>query len=287
MNSVLVFFVGPYTSHQPSSMPMRTFVSISLVLLIGVLTVYGCSRKEVVGLKVMSYNIRHGEGMDSVLDLSRAARVINSVKPDLCGLQEVDDFCTRTDSVGQTAYLSQNTGMASTFGRFMDFQGGEYGMATLTKTPIVSTDILELPEGKYEPRSSIVHEVAVAARCTIAFANVHFDWIDDEAGSTNRLQQAKKLVEFLDALNRPAIIIGDFNCVPDSPTMTFFAESGFRFFRKGADNLSFQGEEKAEIDHLIYRDAGNVEFREKSIELLEEPVVSDHRPLVAELGIAF
>ena len=160
-------------------------------------------------------------------------------------------------------------------------------MATLIKKPIISTEILELPEGKYEPRSSIVHEVVVAARCTIAFANVHFDWINDETGSANRLKQAKTLVDFLDALHRPAIITGDFNCVPDSPTMTFFSQSGFRFFQKGGDNLSFQGAEKAEIDHLIYRDAGNVVFEEKSIGLLEERVVSDHRPLVVELDVSF
>ncbi len=225
--------------------------------------------------------------MDSVLDLARAVSVITSVQPDLCGLQEVDDFCLRTDSVGQTGYLSAKTGMTGTFGPFMNFQGGEYGMATLIKKPVVSTEILELPEGKYEPRSSIVQEVAVAARCTIAFANVHFDWIDDETGSTNRLKQAKTLVSFLDALHRPAIITGDFNCAPDSPTMTFFAQSGFTFFMKGADNLSFQGEEKAEIDHLIYRNAGNVVFKEKSIDLLEVPVVSDHRPLVVELDVSF
>lgn len=106
-------------------------------------------------------------------------------------------------------------------------------------------------------------------------------------GSANRLQQAKKLVDFLDDLNRPAIITGDFNCTPDSPTMTFFAINGFRFFKKGADNFSFQGVEKAEIDHLIYREAGDVGFSEKSIRLLEQLVVSDHRPLVVELAITF
>lgn len=225
--------------------------------------------------------------MDTVLDLSRAASVINSVKPDLCGLQEVDNFCARTDSVGQTEYLSEKTGMAGTFGRFMDFQGGEYGMATLISKPIVSSKVLELPEGTYEPRSAIVQEVVVAARCTIAFANVHFDWIDDATGSANRLKQAATLVDFLDALDRPAIITGDFNCIPDSPTMAFFTQSGFVFFNKGADNLSFQGNKKAEIDHLVYRDAGSVVFKEKSIDLLEVPVVSDHRPLVVELEVSF
>ena len=87
----------------------------------------------------MSYNIRHGEGLDTILDLSRSAKIIKLQAPDLCGLQEVDNFCLRTDSIEQTAYLAQKTKMKGTFGKFMNFQGGEYGMATLINKPLKST----------------------------------------------------------------------------------------------------------------------------------------------------
>lgn len=233
----------------------------------------------------MTYNIRHGEGNDTILDLSRSAGIIKAQAPDLCGLQEVDNFCMRTDSIGQTAYLAEATQMKGTFGQFMDYQGGEYGMATLLAKPIVSTKILQLPDGKYEPRSSIVHEVQIAERCTILFTNVHFDWIDGEEGMANRLLQAKALVEYIDEIGRACIIAGDFNCTPDSPTMQYFAEQGFSFVDKGDDNLSFQGERKAEIDHVIYRNSGAVMFEKKKGLLLDEPIVSDHRPLVVELDI--
>jgi len=235
----------------------------------------------------MSYNIRHGEGMDMVLDLSRAGTIIQSQSPDICGLQEVDHFCSRSDSVDQTEYLAQKTQMEGTFGKFMDFQGGEYGMATLSSKPMISTKVLQLPDGKYEPRSSIVHEIEVAKGCTITFANVHFDWIDGPEGITNRLNQARALVRYVDQLNRAAIIIGDFNCLPDSPTMQYFAEQGFVFIDKGDDNLSFQGNTHADIDHIIYRNSEDVRFQKKNIQLLDEPLVSDHRPLVAELKVVF
>lgn len=225
--------------------------------------------------------------MDGVLDLTRIEKIIKTNSPDLVGLQEVDHFCSRSDSVGQIDQFAESTKMQGTFGKFMDFQGGEYGLATLSGLSLISTKVLVLPEGKYEPRSSIVHEVQIAEGCIIAFANVHFDWIEDEEGSVNRLKQAKALVKYIDALDRGSIIIGDFNCTPDSPTMQYFAEQGFYFIPKEADNLSFQGDTKVEIDHVIYRSKGDVVFKEKSIQLLDEPITSDHRPLVAEIEVAF
>ena len=235
----------------------------------------------------MSYNIRHGVGLDTILDLSRSAKIIKSQAPDLCGLQEVDNFCLRSDSIGQTDYLAQKTTMKGTFGKFMHFQGGEYGMATLSVKPLISTKVLQLPNGKYEPRTSIVHEVQIAKGCNIVFANVHFEWISGKEGSSIRLSQAKAMMKYIDTLNKPTIITGDFNCTPDSPTMQYFAEQGFMFVQKGEDNLSFQGQNKAEIDHLIYRNAGNVEIKKKSVQLIKEPIVSDHRPLLVELEVIY
>ncbi len=258
-----------------------------ILICLSILGFYGCKQEQKIDIKIMSYNIRHGEGMDTILDLSRAAKIIESQAPDLCGLQEMDNFCLRSDSIGQTSYLAQKTLMKGTFGKFMNFQGGEYGMATLSAKPLISTKVLQLPDAKYEPRSSIVHEVQIAEGCIIAFANVHFEWISEKEGSTIRLNQAKALIEYLDKLNRAIIITGDFNCTPDSPTMHYFAEQGFVFLKKGDDHLSFQGKDKSEIDHVIYRNFGDVKFKKKSILLLEEPVASDHRPLIAEVEVSF
>ncbi|MDA3905341.1 MAG: endonuclease/exonuclease/phosphatase family protein [Bacteroidales bacterium] len=199
-------------------MKKAAFILICLILF----SFYGCKEEQTTNLTVMSYNIRHGVGMDTILDLSRSEKIIKSQSPDICGLQEVDNFCLRSDSVNQTDYLAQKTFMTGTFAKFMDYQGGEYGMATLTSKPLIAT-----------------------------------------------------------------IITGDFNCTPDSPTMQFFIGQGFVFVQKGDDNLSFQGNSKSEIDHVIYRNAGDVKFEKKSIQLLKEPLVSDHRPLVAELKVVF
>ena len=54
-------------------------------------------------LRVMSYNIHHGEGMDGKVDLPRLAGVIRAESPDLVSLQEVDQKTERTGKVDQPA----------------------------------------------------------------------------------------------------------------------------------------------------------------------------------------
>jgi endonuclease/exonuclease/phosphatase family metal-dependent hydrolase len=266
---------------------MKSFYKTVFILAIVAFSQVAFKQSTILELRVMSYNIKHGVGMDDTLNLSRACSIIKSISPDLCGLQEVDNYCERSDSIGQVEYISRKTSLQGIFGKFMDYQGGEYGMATLTNKSILSTTKLKLPEGVYEPRISLVHEVELTNDCIIAFSNVHFDWVDGKKGSTSRLAQAKALVKHIDSMDRATIIIGDFNCTPDSPTMSFFRDQGFIFAEKGNDNLSYQGEEKGEIDHLIYRNSEKVKFRINTIALIYEPIVSDHRPLVVDLEVKF
>lgn len=237
-------------------------------------------------LNIMSYNIRHGFGLDSIQDLSRAAAVINSYSPDLCAIQEIDQACRRTDRINQTSYLAEKTRLAGTFGKFMDYDGGAYGMANLVKLPVAFSRCLPLPDGIQEPRSSLVQQIRVTEEQQILFANVHFDWVSGEAGERSRLQQAKALVAYLNSSQKAVIITGDFNCTPQSPTMKYFEEQGFVFVAKGGDRLSFQGPEKAEIDHLIYRNSEEIMFSVIQVKLLDEPLVSDHRPLITELEVS-
>src|ERR1044071_9724032 len=57
-------------------------------------------------LRIMTYNIHVGVGMDKKLDLQRIADVINKEKPDLVGLQEVDRGVKRTEGKDEIAELA-------------------------------------------------------------------------------------------------------------------------------------------------------------------------------------
>lgn len=57
------------------------------------------------GSRVVSYNIKHGQGMDKKLDLHRTAETIRKLAPDLVALQEIDLNCGRSSGVDQMAAL--------------------------------------------------------------------------------------------------------------------------------------------------------------------------------------
>src|SRR6185503_4310158 len=62
-------------------------------------------------LRVMSYNIHHGIGMDRRVDLSRTIETIRAAKPDLVALQELDRKTNRANQVDQLQALAEGTGM--------------------------------------------------------------------------------------------------------------------------------------------------------------------------------
>src|SRR6266508_4259138 len=66
-------------------------------------------------LRVMTYNIHVGVGMDKKLDLQRIAELINAEHPDLIGLQEVDRGVKRTEGKDEIAELAKLTSMNYAF----------------------------------------------------------------------------------------------------------------------------------------------------------------------------
>ena len=85
-------------------------------------------------LKLMSYNIRNGIGIDNIQDIGRIARVILREAPDLVALQELDSATLRVDGRYIPGELGRMTGMHATFGRAIGFAGGSYGIGLLSRT---------------------------------------------------------------------------------------------------------------------------------------------------------
>ncbi len=89
-------------------------------------------------LRIMTYNIHHCEGTDRQIDIERIAEIIRKSGCDLVALQEVDRRTTRSNQVDQLTELARLTGLHPYFGKAIDFGGGEYGVAILSKYPAIS-----------------------------------------------------------------------------------------------------------------------------------------------------
>lgn len=229
-------------------------------------------------LTVLAYNIHHGEGMDSVLDLERIAALIRSVDPDLVALQEIDSVTTRTGEVDQAAELGRLTGLTPLYGRFMAYRGGAYGMALLSRWPIEQSTNYRLPDGE-EPRSALSAVVRVPdSGRAVRFVGIHFYRTDAE-----RLAQARALGEALAGDTVPTILAGDFNSTPDSEVMSYLAES-WHVVDKGGDRLTFSSWDPVrEIDYVLLRPGERFEILDQAV--LDEPVASDHRAVLVEVVV--
>ncbi len=225
-------------------------------------------------LRILAYNIRHGEGMDNAINLRRIARIIERLEPDIVALQEIDSAVERTYGVNQIAVLGTLTGMQAVFGGFFDYQGGRYGMGILSKYPLLSYDNHRLPDG-LEPRS------ALAARVEVEEVEVVVVGIHLYATAEERYAQAERVVEIFGEATAPVILAGDFNSTPDSEVIALLSRY-WEIADKGEDRFTFPSDApEREIDYIMYRPAERVTVIDHRV--ISEPVASDHRPLMLEL----
>lgn len=234
-------------------------------------------------LRVVSYNIRHGAGMDGRVDLGRTAAVLRRLAPDLVALQEVDERCRRSGGVEQAAELGRLLGMEHRFGTFMDHDGGRYGLAVLSRLPVREARRHELPRGA-EPRCALEVEVEVPGLAgPLSFTCVHNDWTQEAL----RVAQVRALLEALGAGDRLAVLIGDFNGEPGSDSLALLAAAGWTVVAKDGPPESRQtwpsDAPAREIDHVAVRGLPpfTVEHR-----VIDERDASDHRPLAATFTFA-
>ena len=229
-------------------------------------------------IKVLAYNIKHGEGMDGTVDLARAAQVIRALDPDLVTLQEIDNQTTRTEGVDQARRLGELTGMHRAFGDFMEYRGGHYGMALLSRYPIVEFTNHRLPDGE-EPRSALAARVLIGGSGEeVIFVGIHLYRTPEE-----RLAQAERIVELFKDETTPVILAGDFNSTPDSDVLQLL-ERWWRIPKKPDDRLTFPSvNPRREIDFIMYRPAQRFEVVEYRV--IEEPLASDHRPVLMKLEL--
>ena len=228
------------------------------------------------GLKLLTYNIKHGRGMDGEVNLTRIAKVIRSLSPDLVALQEIDLNCTRSGSVDLTAELGAMLGMEGRFGKFMNFQGGEYGMAVLSKFPIIDHQVHKLPRGA-EPRCALEISVNAGARFgEIRFVGIHNDWTRENL----RVAQSKALIDRLEKRKGAVILAGDFNAVRDSQSIGLFLESGFQILAEAKINTFPSNYPKVEIDFIMSR---GIKYKRFYHSVIDQKIASDHRPVFVEL----
>lgn len=239
-----------------------------------------------VRLKVMSYNIHVGVGMDKKLDLARIAEVIKRHRIDIVGLQEVDRGVERTGRVDEMRELARLTGMDYAFAHNLDYQGGQYGVAVLSRFPILAIDHRRYANRRERERRGFIRvEVEVEGR-RLNFVTTHLDyqWLE------GRLFETEQLLDALADVRGPLVVTGDFNEEPPGGAYGLMRRAGFADgWRRSCPacaedppgGLTYPADKPVKrIDYVFYRGLGDGEQAAASV---PDTLASDHRPVVVSL----
>ena len=231
-------------------------------------------------LRVIAYNIHHGEGTDGKIDLERIAKVLLAESPDLVAVNEVDQGTQRTHRLDMPAELARLTKMKAVFEKNIDFEGGRYGNAVLSRLPIRRHENHKLPS-HYDGEQRGVLEVELGdadEQEPLLFFATHLDYRPPDH---ERLASVGRIEEIVGARkDRHAILAGDLNDTPESRVLAEFTKNWKVTNDKPLPSIPVV-KPKKQIDYVLVRPANRWKVIETRI--LDEAVASDHRPLLAVL----
>lgn len=239
-----------------------------------------------VKVKVMTYNIHIGNPPSKpagTVDLAAIANVIKTQNPDLVALQEVDVNTKRSGiNLDQAKELAALTGMNYFYAKAIDYDGGQFGDAVLSRFPIIESVRYQLPVTDKlggETRSVAMVKVEKDGQ-QFLFASTHLDHLSAE---DNRVLQANELVKIVKTLQLPLIIAGDFNASAVSNPMNILRQE-LSWGCKSSCPLTFPAvKPTSTLDYILMKP--HAKFNVLSYTTVNETYASDHLPLIAEIQL--
>jgi len=238
---------------------------------------------------VLVYNIHAGKDAQAADNLQRVASIVRDSDADIVLLQEVDRGTTRSGNVDQVERLRSLTGFHAAFGKTLDYQGGQYGIAVLTRWTISSDTLIHLPVEPPQHRSGVSYEPRGALRVAVEspagrihVLNTH---IDASREDTYRMQEARTVIAIADTLRRGTGVVlvgGDLNSEPKSAVIGQFNAAGWRDnWTKCGNGSGFSYPADVPVKRIDYLlTSGEMRCAKASV---IETQASDHRPVLFEL----
>lgn len=266
-------------------------IAILILLLYGMVTLYGDNRTNPIDtIRVMTYNIHTGVGVDGEFDLERIAQIITDHRIDIAGLQEVDQSVERTDRVMTMQELSNLTGMNYAFGKAIEFQGGEYGNGILSRFPILKKHNHPYTFEQTGEHRSLLYVLLEYNRDTLFVMNTHLDHRPDDA---ERLMSAEEILSVsYQHKDRPALLLGDINDVPKSDVISRLKEyfhDAWEYAGEGTGYTFHTEDLNRRIDYIFYADSSVGDetgffFKPIRAYTIQTPA-SDHLPVITEFEV--
>lgn len=246
------------------------------------------SDQSVSDISILTYNVHACVGMDGELSPRRIARVIAQSKADIICLQELDVNRHRSHFKDQALEIASHLSMDHLFHPAWHVEEEKFGNAILSLYPlrVICADGLHHHKQDRSRRSAIWAAIDLGERGEIQVINTHLSIFPRE-----RLIQSQELLEkWIQPASElgPAILCGDFNALPRSKTHQTFCSRLLDV--ESFDNVKtrptyFSPYPMARLDH-IFVDEKLLAHSVHVIDSRLAKMASDHRPLLARLGLA-
>ncbi|EIM08537.1 endonuclease/exonuclease/phosphatase [Planococcus antarcticus DSM 14505] len=255
-------------------------------------------KKKAPVVKVMSFNIAHGLGMDGTVDLEKTAEVIEDSCATIVALQEVDRyFSARSSFVDQVEWLSERLGMYAAYGANMNFApedserpNRQYGNMILSKYPIKYVDNHLLtqvycPFGNNEQRG-ILETVIEVDGIYLSVFNTHLALKDEELAVS-----VDEILAITGKSHFPRIIAGDFNASSSNAYMQKLNKhfrDAFLKMKRG-DAYTYPSTYVNKETDEVFWPATRIDYilADSEVDVVQvaviETSVSDHLPIVADM----
>ena len=219
-------------------------------------------------LRLMSYNIRNAKGMDNKTDYDRTAAVIKNANADIIALQELDSVTKRNGGEDVLKILAGKTGLFYVYGAAIEYQGGKYGVGILSGVKPLKYYTVPLP-GKEEKRVLLV---AVYKKYVIFCT--HWSLTD-----ADRLTSAGMINKEAEKFRKPVYLLGDLNAEPNSNAIVVLKQ---KWVLLSGEDHTFPAPKPLKcIDYIFV--SKNSKSKVISRNVLNEPMASDHRPVMVEI----
>lgn len=241
-------------------------------------------QKESLALRVLAYNVHHCNPPSEAgkIDVKAIVKTIKAQSPDLVALQEMDRMTGRSGNLDQARMIAEALQMQYYFAKAIDHDGGEYGVAILSRFPISEEQTHRLPtqEGTGgEPRILATVKVKLPGGENIRFGSTHLDAQKEEV---NRLLQIREIGEIASRESLPMIIAGDFNATPESEVIGILDQYFQRSCQQCAPTIPVINPSRT-IDFIAFRPQAF--FEVKAHEVVDETYASDHLPVFSILKL--
>lgn len=238
-------------------------------LLLAALLVLNFVLGQSVSMRMLSYNIRNAKGLDNVTDYKRIANVLEKVNANVFALQELDSVTKRSNGKDVLLELAKETGMYASYAAAIDFSGGKYGVGILSKEKPVAQRSIPLP-GSEEKRVLLIVE----------FKNYVLFCTHLSLTEADRLSSAELINQEAATYRKPIFLAGDLNDTPTSAMMQLLTKQ-WNTLSAPAPSFPANNPDRC-IDYIMSYKNSKVMVKKSMV--IDEPLASDHRPVLVEIS---